>query len=108
MNNKIIVIIVFVLILLAITLVLVLSGTINLNPTIAPKCIVAGCSGELCVDENDASAPRVSICIWSNKFACYKQTVCEAQSNGKCGWTPNENFNRCLEETDNTIDQIAY
>jgi hypothetical protein len=104
MNKRIIIIsIIFIIIAIA-----VMYGVINLNNSNAPKCVVAGCSGELCVDENDPNATKVSICIWTDKMSCYKKSVCELQSNGVCGWSENEEFNACLNSTDNTTNLIGY
>jgi cysteine-rich repeat protein len=59
------------------------------------RCVVAGCSGELCVDERlDVG---VSICLWKEEFSCYESAVCERQADGQCGWTETPDFHACLE-----------
>jgi len=60
------------------------------------KCTVGGCSGELCYDANDKSAPTASICIWSSHYACYRTAKCQKQTNGKCGWNATNELNRCI------------
>ena len=60
------------------------------------ECIVAGCSGQLCV--NKGSQTEVSSCEWSETFSCYKLTKCELQENGKCGFTPKAEFDQCIVE----------
>jgi hypothetical protein len=100
MNRKVIFGIVIIAIILAIGSVLVLSGVVNLSPAPAKNCVVAGCSSELCIDENDTSSPRISMCIWSNKYKCYQTATCEVQSTGKCGWTSTNELNACLLETE--------
>ena len=60
------------------------------------KCVIGGCSGELCTD---ASAGDVqSICIYKDEFACYKESFakCEVQKSGECGWTENDEMKKCL------------
>ena len=96
MNRKILIIVTIVFIVLAIGSILILSGVVNFNFVSGPKCMVAGCSSELCIDGNDVSSPRVSMCIWSNKYACYQTAKCEVQSTGKCGWTATSELNACL------------
>jgi eight-cysteine-cluster-containing protein len=56
-------------------------------------CMATGCSGEIC-----ATDPRSSLCIWRDWYECLALTMCEAQPDGACGWTPNAEFNACLEE----------
>lgn len=56
-----------------------------------PTCMASGCSGEICATE-----PMASACIWLEWFACLKLTVCEAQPDGTCGFTPNEAFLACM------------
>lgn len=62
----------------------------------AQKCVVGGCSGELC--QSADKSPLASICIYTEKYACYKQARCEIQTNGKCGWTKTPEFNACVEK----------
>ena len=56
-------------------------------------CVIGGCSGEICAEEEMASA-----CIFNPKFECYKTATCERQSDGNCGWTETEKLASCLEE----------
>ncbi|MCX8166641.1 MAG: hypothetical protein N3E37_02200 [Candidatus Micrarchaeota archaeon] len=71
------------------------------NLTISPRpsgCIVAGCSGELCVDKiENAKNPILSICLYKKEYACLKLAKCERQKNGKCGWTYNQKYYQCLK-----------
>ncbi|BDQ04768.1 MAG: hypothetical protein KatS3mg084_0286 [Candidatus Dojkabacteria bacterium] len=66
-------------------------------------CVVAGCSGELCVKAGEDVS---SMCIWKEEFACYKQPFakCELQSDGKCGWTPNEELTQCINNSSTSIE----
>ncbi len=59
------------------------------------KCVVGGCSGQICADTN-----MVSTCEYTESYACYKKATCERQSDGKCGWTPNTEFNKCLKDAE--------
>jgi hypothetical protein len=57
-------------------------------------CVVTGCSGEVCADQDQAS-----ICIWSPTFECYSlYGSCARQADGACGWTPTEDLQKCLED----------
>ncbi|HRH22809.1 MAG TPA: Gmad2 immunoglobulin-like domain-containing protein [Candidatus Paceibacterota bacterium] len=60
------------------------------------KCVVGGCSGQLC---SDASAePLMSTCEYREEYACYKKATCEVQkSTGECGWTQTEDLSLCLQ-----------
>ncbi|MBX3190025.1 MAG: hypothetical protein KF819_23570 [Labilithrix sp.] len=55
-------------------------------------CKKTGCSGEICSDQDVASA-----CIWAEHFACYATAKCERQSNGKCAWTPTAELTSCID-----------
>ena len=59
-------------------------------------CKITGCSSELCLSEKDAEEQGASICIWQDKFACFKTAKCEVQKNGQCGWTQTEELKTCL------------
>lgn len=56
-------------------------------------CIISGCNNEICAEEERASA-----CLYLEKFACYKSAACEAQEDGGCGWTMDEELTSCLEK----------
>ena len=87
---------------------LIIAITYYLNPKIIQfgnkptiNCIVGGCSGEICAEESEA-ADKVSICIYSNSYACVKKTKCEVQQDGKCGWTATSEYSQCLIDADST------
>lgn len=58
-------------------------------------CMVTGCSGTVCA-EPDAE-PVVTTCEFKPHYACYRQAVCERQTNGTCGWTETVGFTTCLD-----------
>lgn len=58
------------------------------------KCVVGGCSGELCVDATLGSV--ASICIYREEFACYRNAICERQADGQCGWTQSDELKSCI------------
>jgi len=58
------------------------------------KCVVGGCSGELCVDATLGGV--ASICIYREEYMCYKTAKCERQDNGQCGWTQTDELASCL------------
>lgn len=59
-------------------------------------CQIAGCSGQLCVGKDEKNI--VTTCIYSEKFACYKNARCEKQADGKCGWTQTDELKKCLQK----------
>src|SRR3990167_3236644 len=64
----------------------------NGNSTI---CVVAGCSGQLCVSAEEAG-DIVTTCEYRAEYACYGEASCEPQANGKCGWTETTELKQCL------------
>ncbi len=84
---------------------LVMKATPNLGfspripaPTTAQTfqdgCVVGGCSGQLCVSpgsENDIA----TTCEYSELYGCYKEAICERQTDGQCGWTQTQAFLQC-------------
>lgn len=81
------------------------SKTLVVSPTptrtqlpISPaqtNCKVGGCNGEICADETLGDIS--SICLYQEKYACYKDAKCERQPNGSCGWTQNSELMACLD-----------
>lgn len=69
--------------------------TFNQTGSSTKKCIVGGCSNELCVESGSDTA---SICIWSDSFACYKDAVCALDTNGNCNWVMDEDLKKCLNK----------
>jgi hypothetical protein len=57
-------------------------------------CFIAGCSGQLCVDESGKDI--ITTCEFKEEYACYKTAKCERQENNQCGWTPTESLVACL------------
>ncbi len=81
------------------------SKTLVISPTpsktqlsVSPaetNCKVGGCNGEICADESLGDIS--SICLYQEKYACYKNAKCERQPNGSCGWTQNSELMACLD-----------
>ncbi len=73
----------------------------------ASDCVIGGCSAQLCGERGD---DLMSMCIYSPEYACYKKySACERQADGKCGWTPTPQLQRCIAHppaTDNN-PQVA-
>lgn len=63
-------------------------------PPAARACIVTGCSGQLCADEE-----VITTCEYKEAYACYKNARCEQQASGKCGWTETPELRACVEKT---------
>lgn len=54
-------------------------------------CIITGCSGQICAEEEVATT-----CEYQPEYACYKNATCERQANGECGWTLTGELAQCL------------
>ncbi len=60
----------------------------------ASDCVIGGCSAQLCGERGN---DLISTCIYKAEYACYKKnSACERQPDGKCGWTPTPQLARCL------------
>lgn len=59
-------------------------------------CIKGGCSGQLCINKEDAN--NMTTCEWKEIYKCYRLATCEKQANGKCGFTSNPEFTKCLHD----------
>jgi hypothetical protein len=65
---------------------------------ITKKCIIGGCSSQLCTDS--AKGPMMSTCEYREEYACYKSAVCEVQATGECGWRQTPALSACLGNTE--------
>jgi hypothetical protein len=65
---------------------------------ITKKCIIGGCSSQLCTDA--AKGPMMSTCEYREEYACYKSAVCEVQATGECGWRQTPALSACLGNTE--------
>jgi thiol-disulfide isomerase/thioredoxin len=75
-------------------------------PSTGGGCKVAGCSSQLCVDEEEDG---ISTCEWRAEYACYQNAECERQGNGQCGWTMTDDLAECLEgDRDDTAGLGEY
>lgn len=63
-------------------------------PTTEPKppCVVTGCSGQVCADEE-----VITTCEFRPEYQCYRNARCERQEDGRCGWTMTPELQACLE-----------
>lgn len=57
-------------------------------------CIIGGCSGQICISADNPNS--ITTCEVRAEYGCYKNTMCETQSNGKCGWTQTKELKQCL------------
>lgn len=57
-------------------------------------CVVTGCSGQICADEEAAST-----CEWTDAYACYTDYgICERDASGACGWRETPELEACLAD----------
>lgn len=71
------------------------NAPIDTEPIDANGCVVAGCSGQLCVSAAEA-LDTVTTCEYRAEYACYREASCEPQADGTCGWTQTPELQRCL------------
>jgi len=60
----------------------------------AQVCEPTGCSGQVCTEKGKSV---LSTCLMLPHYECFKRTRCEVQTDGKCGWTPTQEFQACLK-----------
>jgi len=61
----------------------------------AVECHKTGCSSQICAEAGD---DVFTTCEWLPEYACLQaHGVCEAQPDGKCGWTPSVALDGCLK-----------
>jgi len=65
------------------------------------SCNTTGCSGQVCSNQE-----VITTCEFLPEYVCYRNAVCERQSNGECGWTQTNELTQCLEEQSAKQDQI--
>lgn len=64
----------------------------DIVPEPVTRCVISGCSGEVCADIKD---PVNSICLYQEGYACLKYAKCELQKSGGCGWTYTDEYRSC-------------
>ncbi len=66
------------------------------GPLIGVGCTIAGCSSQLCV--NEEVGPISTTCEWKEEYSCYRTSDarCEKQDSGDCGWTQTPELLACL------------
>lgn len=64
----------------------------------APECKRSGCSGQICLDINAEDV--ITDCALRPEYVCYQQASCELQPNGQCGFTPTDELQQCLADSD--------
>ena len=67
------------------------------KPVTTAACVIGGCSAQLCGEKSDLDG-MVTSCEYREEYACYKQTKCERQTTGKCGWTETPELTMCLKK----------
>lgn len=72
---------------------------------IGPGCKVGGCSGTVCVGEDEEDP--ITTCEWREEYACYQTARCEKQSDGECGWTETDEFASCLADHGQSTNACA-
>ncbi|MFM2415254.1 MAG: hypothetical protein RI911_947 [Candidatus Parcubacteria bacterium] len=68
------------------------------------KCVVSGCSGQLCTEEGSGLA---TTCEYREEYACYKKATCTRQPSGQCGWTMTSELKQCLNPNPKPCERAA-
>lgn len=97
--NKKNIILISVIVLILIISIVCLLAFLNKNKGLENKqnmCKISGCSGQICTesDSNDI----ITTCEWKKEYSCYKKAKCEKQENGKCGFTKDVEFKKCIDD----------
>jgi hypothetical protein len=70
---------------------------ICVEPEPEPRCVVGGCSGQICTEEGGPGI--ISTCEWIPEYACYDSATCARQPSGDCGWTQTDELRECIERS---------
>jgi len=70
-------------------------GCLVQHPTVVEPCRIGGCSGELCLDPDDAN--EVTACVLRPEYACYRSATCAPQASGGCAFTATPELSACVE-----------
>ncbi|RME20637.1 MAG: hypothetical protein D6806_15985 [Deltaproteobacteria bacterium] len=62
-------------------------------PAESPRCIVTGCSGQICGTEHVTTT-----CEWRPEYGCLQHAICEVQPDGSCGWTHTPEYEQCMND----------
>jgi len=60
-----------------------------------PECITGGCSRQVCAEAG--GPPIITTCEWRSEYECLRQSRCERQPDGACGWTPTAEYRMCMD-----------
>ncbi len=67
------------------------SPSVSCLDFVKKGCVVTGCSGQICAEEETATT-----CEFLPRYECYKDASCKIQPDGNCGWTMTEELKECL------------
>lgn len=73
------------------------KNTVHFSPSVScldfvkKDCVVTGCSGQICAEEE-----VITTCEFLPHYECYKDASCKVQPDGNCGWTMTEELKECL------------
>jgi hypothetical protein len=58
-------------------------------------CVVGGCSSQVCTE--DTGSPIITTCEFRPEYACLRESRCERQEDGACGWTATVEYQMCID-----------
>lgn len=61
------------------------------NDRVSGGCIITGCSGQICSDEE-----VITTCEFREEYACYQTARCGRDTNGQCNWIATNELTQCL------------
>lgn len=81
-----------------------LEFTESVPTSVVPRCVIAGCSGEICAEESEAPLITTT-CEYRAEYSCFAITRCARQQNGHCAWTATPEFAACLASPGNPEEE---
>ena len=77
-------------------LLVLISGCQNNFSPNGIKCAAAGCSGQVCVTEEESKG-LITTCEYREEYKCLELTNC-GNYGSKCQWEQNDAYLKCLKE----------
>ena len=63
------------------------------SSTVSGGCMIGGCSGEICADEE-----MMSNCMYRPEFSCYRGASCARNKAGQCAWVETKELTKCIAD----------
>jgi len=82
---------------------IIISCLICSGSVFAAKCVVTGCSGEICAKEEENV---LSTCLWKAEYECYHNYgICEENDKGQCEWRQTSELKACVKLREEEVEK---